>query len=50
MSSAGKQKREPARSSLVAELFQVGLYKPNQGRIVRQITFLTTAFLGCLIA
>ena len=50
MSSAGKQKREPVRSSLVAELFQVGLYKPNQGRIVRQITFLTTAFLGCLIA
>ena len=50
MSSAGKQKREPTRSSLVAELFQVGLYKPNQGRIVRQITFLTTAFLGCLIA
>ena len=50
MSSAGKQKREPVRSSLVAELFQVGLYKPNQGRIVRQVTFLTTAFLGCLIA
>ena len=50
MSSAGKQKSESLRSSLVAELFRVGLYKPNQGRIVRQITFLTTAFLGCLIA
>ncbi|MDG1513525.1 MAG: preprotein translocase subunit SecE [Mariniblastus sp.] len=50
MSSAGKQKREPARPSLVSELFQFGLYKPNQGRIVRQVTFLTTAFLGVLIA
>ncbi len=50
MSSAGKQNREPARPSLVSELFQVGLYKPNQGRIVRQVTFLTTAFLGVLIA
>jgi preprotein translocase subunit SecE len=50
MSSAGKQKSESLRSSLVAELFRVGLYKPNQGRIVRQVTFLTIAFLGCLIA
>ena len=50
MSSAGKQKQEPARPSLVSELFQFGLYKPNQGRIVRQVTFLTTAFLGVLIA
>jgi preprotein translocase subunit SecE len=34
----------------LAELFQFGLYKPNQGRIVRQVTFLTVALLGCLVA
>ncbi|MGY8747246.1 MAG: preprotein translocase subunit SecE [Pirellulales bacterium] len=50
MSSVSKQKRDSSRASFVSELFRFGLYKPNQGRIVRQVTFLTTAFLGCLIA
>jgi len=50
MSSVAKQKRDSSRASFVSELFRFGLYKPNQGRIVRQVTFLTTAFLGCLIA
>jgi len=46
MSSAGKQKQEPARPSLVSELFQFGLYKPNQGRIVRQVTFFDDCLFG----
>lgn len=50
MSSVAKQKRDSSRASFVSELFRFGLYKPNQGRIVRQVTFLTAAFLGCLIA
>ncbi|MCA9146131.1 MAG: preprotein translocase subunit SecE [Planctomycetaceae bacterium] len=32
-----KQKTMPA-SSFVGEIFQVGLYKPSQGRITRQVT------------
>ena len=32
-----KQKTMPA-SSFVSEMFQVGLYKPSQGRITRQVT------------
>ncbi|MFT5299336.1 MAG: preprotein translocase subunit SecE [Mariniblastus sp.] len=50
MSSMAKQKQESARGGLVSELFQFGLYKPNQGRVVRQVTFLTIALLGCLVA
>jgi len=50
MSSMAKQKQEPSRGGFWSELFQFGLYKPNQGRIVRQVTFLTVAFLGCLVA
>ncbi len=45
MSSVTKQKQEPARSGFWSELFQVGLYKPNQGRIVRQVTSLVAALL-----
>jgi preprotein translocase subunit SecE len=50
MSSMAKQKQGPSRGGFWSELFQFGLYKPNQGRIVRQVTFLTAAFLGCLVA
>ena len=52
MSSVAKQKQKPdqGRGRFWSELFQFGLYKPNQGRIVRQVTFLTVAFLGCLSA
>ncbi len=50
MSSMAKQKQEPGRGGFWLELFQFGLYKPNQGRIVRQVTFLTVALLGCLVA
>lgn len=37
--------------SLVPELFRFGLYKPNQGRMVRQFTFFGVAVLaafGCI--
>ncbi len=47
MSSISK---ENDKSSFVGELFQIGLYKPNQGRMVRQVTFLSIAVLVCLIA
>ena len=48
MSSVAKQKNDRGRVGFLSELFQFGLYKPNQGRIVRQVTFITVAFLGCL--
>lgn len=47
MSSVSK---ENENSSFLSELFQFGLYKPNQGRLVRQVTFLSIAILVCLIA
>jgi preprotein translocase subunit SecE len=50
MSSMAKQKQEIARTGFWTELFQFGLYKPNQGRIVRQVTFLVAALLGLLAA
>jgi len=50
MSSMAKQKQEPSRGGFWSELFRFGLYKPNQGRVVRQVTFFTSAFLGCLVA
>lgn len=50
MSSVAKQKQEQGRPGFWSELFRFGLYKPNQGRIVRQVTFITIAFLGCLTA
>jgi len=37
MQAMSKQKTMPA-SSFVGEIFQVGLYKPSQGRITRQVT------------
>jgi preprotein translocase subunit SecE len=45
-----KPKDEPSRAGFWAELFQFGLYKPNQGRIVRQISFAGLAGLGALSA
>ena len=35
---------------MIAELFRFGLYKPNQGRLVRQATFIALALVaafGC---
>ncbi len=46
MSSMAKQKQESARGGFWSELFQFGLYKPNQGRVVRQVTFATIALIG----
>ena len=34
----------------MSSLFQFGLYKPNQGRVVRQVTFLSATLLSCLVA
>lgn len=50
MSSVAKEKKPEDQSGFFLELFRAGLYKPNQGRIVRQVTFLTIALLGCLTA
>jgi len=50
MSSVAKQKQEPARTGFWVEMFQFGLYKPNQGRIVRQVTFAAITLLGFLVA
>ena len=39
-----------AAASIIPELFRFGLYKPNQGRLVRQATFIAIALvlaLGC---
>ena len=40
-----------AGASLLPELFRFGIYKPNQGRMVRQFTFFAIAILaafGCI--
>ena len=56
MSSMAKPKgqkgpaADPAQTGLVASMFQAGLYKPLQGRIVRQVTFVSVAVLALLIA
>ena len=47
MSSVAKE--SDSGGSLVGELFQAGLYKPKQGRLVRQLTFLSVAILAVLI-
>ena len=44
MSSVAKQK-EAIRGGFFSGLFQVGMYKPNQGRIVRQVTFFAALIL-----
>jgi len=48
MSSAVKGKGGSAGGGFVSELFRFGLYKPNQGRVVRQVTFLAIALIACL--
>ena len=51
MSSMAKgEKASAGGGSFWSELFQFGLYKPNQGRIVRQLTFLAIALLALLAA
>ncbi len=50
MSSMAKQKRGSSRTGFWVELFQFGLYKPNQGRVVRQVTFFMVGLLGFLAA
>lgn len=47
MSSVAKQ---GGQSSLLSEMFQFGLYKANQGRVVRQVTFVAIAILAVLVA
>ena len=49
MSSMAKQKQGESRGGFWSELFQFGLYKPNQGRVVRQVTFISIALL-CFLA
>ena len=44
MSSVANQ----SGGSLLSSLFQFGLYKPEQGRIVRQLTFLAVALIAFL--
>ena len=51
MTSVAKQKQVVSNdSSFWPELFKFGLYKANQGRIVRQVTFFACAILCALIA
>ena len=50
MSSVAKQKNSEQRPGFFPELLKAALYKPNQGRIVRQVSFLTFALLGVLSA
>lgn len=53
MSATANQNKTAAGSggsggSFLPELFRFGLYKPAQGRIVRQVTFFSVALLVCL--
>ena len=51
MSSMAKQKPKASQeggSSFWSELFRFWVYKPNQGRIVRQVTFLAIAVVALL--
>lgn len=52
MSSMAKPKGQKgsANPGLLASMFQAGLYKPLQGRIVRQVTFVSVAIIALLIA
>ena len=52
MSATANQNKAAAGSgvgSFFPELFRFGLYKPAQGRVVRQVTFFTIALLACLV-
>ena len=49
-SMAKKQGQQVAtESGLLSEMLRVGLYKPTQGRIVRQLTFLGIAVIALLV-
>jgi len=50
MNSVAKAKSTSGKNSFLNELFRAGLYKPNQGRIVRQVTFVAAAIIVLLIA
>lgn len=51
MSSVAKQKGGAGGSGgFWSELFRFGVYKPSQGRVVRQLSFLAIAILACLAA
>ncbi|MGI9516383.1 MAG: preprotein translocase subunit SecE [Pirellulaceae bacterium] len=50
MSSVTKQRAGGGEVGLMGTMFQAGLYKPQQGRIVRQVTFVSIAILALLIA
>lgn len=55
MSATANQKKAAAGSggagfgAFLPELFRFGLYKPTQGRVVRQVTFFSIALLACLV-
>lgn len=50
MNTVAKAKpKDVAKSSFWSEMFQVGLYKPTQGRIVRQVTFVAMAIIAVLV-
>ena len=48
MSATVNQGGSESGGSFFPELFRFGLYKPAQGRIVRQVTFFSVALLACL--
>ena len=50
MSSTVAKQKGATQSGFFSELFRLGLYKPNQGRIVRQVTFISIAILGLVAA
>ena len=49
MSSVSKKQAASNSVSLIGSMFQTGLYKPQQGRIVRQVTFLSIAVVALLV-
>ena len=51
MSSMAKQKStDVANVSLISSMFRIGLYKPAQGRIVRQVSFVAFMILAWLVS
>lgn len=49
MSSVSKKQAGSSSVGLLGSMFQTGLYKPQQGRIVRQVTFVSIAVIMLLI-
>ena len=50
MSSIAKQKGDAGSGGFWSELFRFGVYKPSQGKVVRQLSFLAIAILAGLAA